>query len=603
LDEEAEREELIREAGRQQVEHDRTKHDDGADRSEDSTNDSKSKPQNRPDQQPFFEGDSDRQDWLNKKLSSIRQYSNGDGNDGGNNTSDNDYYGTLERELISKIDDRDYVEFGIRTIKQTVKQEDSLVRQVVYTVISKDTTDPINLAVIAPTSEGKTYAVLESLKLFPEKDIRKIGSMTPKVIIRQNGILVDRDNQPIADRIKEFKRKIKETHDICEKEDLEELLRQLYNDAKVLIDLRGQLWVFLEPPHHQTWDILKPILSHDTFEIEHPYVYEVKSMGFEVKKVVTRGWPACIFCSAKNESKWEVWPEIQSRFLISSPNMVEQKYLDGNMLIAQKMGLPSLLQQSIIVSPIQIELAKKCFAYTLHQIKQRNETNSIHNNGNKINSVWVPYAQILAKILPAKKGIDNRITKRIFSFLTMIALARSHLRSRLNYGNESLIVADLTDLHEVLHITQNLSGMPTFKEKFFKEILIPLFKSKQGPDESDDGTKREKIIAVTTSQLSDAYNRTTGKTITTNNLKQNYLDEYVSNELVEEMDSEIYQRRKIYVPIVDLSMIEGEESCCKVKNSSIRDRMDNILQHRRLIMPKNCNNIPYNWLEVEILRL
>jgi hypothetical protein len=50
-------------------------------------------------------------------------------------------------------------------------------------------------------------------------------------------------------------------------------------------------------------------------------------------------------------------------------------------------------------------------------------------------------------------------------------------------------------------------------------------------------------------------------------------------------------------------MIEGEESCYKVKNSSITDRMDNILQHRQLIMPKNCNNIPYNWLELEIFAL
>jgi len=120
--------------------------------------------------------------------------------------------------------------------------------------------------------------------------------MTPKVIIRQNGILVDSNNQPIADRIKELKRRINEANDRDEKEDVEQQLRQLLDEAKVLIDLRGKLWVFLEPPHTETWAILKPILSHDDFEIEHPYVYEVQGMGFKVKKVVTRGWPACIFC-------------------------------------------------------------------------------------------------------------------------------------------------------------------------------------------------------------------------------------------------------------------------------------------------------------------
>ena len=165
-----------------------------------------------------------------------------------------------------------------------------MVRQIVYTAISKDSTNPINLAVLAPTSEGKTYPVSESLQYFPKLDIWKIGSMTPKVIIRQNGILVDGNNQPITDKLKELKKKIKQTDSKSgKKEDLEQQLSQIYDETKVLIDLRGRLWVFLEPPHHETWYILKPILSHDDFEIEHPYVYEVQGMGFKVKKVVTRG--------------------------------------------------------------------------------------------------------------------------------------------------------------------------------------------------------------------------------------------------------------------------------------------------------------------------
>ena len=34
--------------------------------------------------------------------------------------------------------------------------------------------------------------------------------MSPKVIIRDNGVLVDSENQPITGRIKELKKKIKE---------------------------------------------------------------------------------------------------------------------------------------------------------------------------------------------------------------------------------------------------------------------------------------------------------------------------------------------------------------------------------------------------------
>jgi hypothetical protein len=276
--------------------------------------------------------------------------------------------------------DKDYAEFIIRTVKKTVKQEDSLVRQIVYTALSKDSSNPQNLAVLAPTSEGKTHAVLETLKIFPKNRLWKIGSMSPKVIIRQNGVLVDSNNEPLEPRIKEIKRQIRNSNTNEEqKEELQDELNQLYNEAKVLIDLTGRLFVFLEPPHHDTWNILKPILSHDDYEIEHPYVYEVEGMGFKVKKIVTRGWPACIFCSARNESKWPQWPEIQSRFLITSPNMIKQKYLEGNILIAQRKGLPRLAQQSLIVSDSDVELAKKCFIYLIEQIKklERGEISSI----------------------------------------------------------------------------------------------------------------------------------------------------------------------------------------------------------------------------------
>ena len=235
-------------------------------------------------------------------------------------------------------------------------------------------------------------------------------------------------------------------------------------------------------------------MSHDAYEIEHPYVFDAGS-GFKVKKVITRGWPACIFCSAKNElSSWPIWPEIQSRFQVVSPNMTQQKYSDGNMLVAQKMGLPSLLQQDLIISNSRIALAKKCVSYILQQIRQR------CSDGTK--SVWIPYTEILGQILPAQKGSDNRITKRMFSFLVIITLARAHLRGRLEYGDENLAIADIgNDLREVLSITQNLSGIPPFKMKIFKEVFLPLFKSKGGPDKSENGKQEEKVIALTTREL------------------------------------------------------------------------------------------------------
>ena len=78
---------------------------------------------------------------------------------------------------------------------------------------------------------------------------------------------------------------------------------------------------------------------------QHHYGHEVQGMGFKVRKIVLRGWPACSYCSAQHESKSALWPEIQSRFLVTSPNMIPEKYQEGNMLIAQQLSLPKSIQK------------------------------------------------------------------------------------------------------------------------------------------------------------------------------------------------------------------------------------------------------------------
>ena len=66
-----------------------------------------------------------------------------------------------------------------------------------------------------------------------------------------------------------------------------------------MIDLRGKILVFLEPPQHELWNLLKPILSHDKKEIEFPFVDKTANSNAETKDVVVRGWPSCIFCSVQ----------------------------------------------------------------------------------------------------------------------------------------------------------------------------------------------------------------------------------------------------------------------------------------------------------------
>ena len=281
--------------------------------------------------------------------------------------------------------------------------------------------------------------------------------MSTKLLVRQKGVLVDKNNEPLKPKIKAIKKEIADTKEKQKQEELKEQLEELYENARTLIDLRGKILVFLEPPQHELWNLLKPILSHDSEEIEFPFVDKTER-GFQPKRVVVKGWPACIFCSARDESNWPVWPEIQSRFLITSPNMNATKYRESNLLIAQRKGLPSLVQQKIIVSDKEVRLAKLCVSYLKDQIQKllsisTSVTKSSSNSSNNNNPVWIPYAEILSEVLPADKGTDTRYTKRIFSFLQIIPLAKAHLRHKLALGTDTLVIAALEDLGQVLHIT------------------------------------------------------------------------------------------------------------------------------------------------------
>ena len=196
--------------------------------------------------------------------------------------------------------------------------------------------------------------------------------------------------------------------------------------------------VFLEPPRSDLWELLKPILSHDRKEIKFDFVNKTDKEGHQTKEVIVRGWPACIFCSAKNESQWPIWPEIQSRFSIVSPNMIPEKYKESTKLISLKFGLPESVQQRVIISDSDIQLAKDCISLIKQRILKLQTRNK---NSNKIN-LWIPYNQLLREQLPSKKGPDVRLQKRIFSLLNVIPIVKSNFRKTLVLGNEKSVIAE-----------------------------------------------------------------------------------------------------------------------------------------------------------------
>ena len=87
--------------------------------------------------------------------------------------------------------------------------------------------------------------------------------------------------------------------------------------------------------------------------------------------------------------------------MITSPNMNSTKYRESNLRIAQRRGLPSLIQQRIIVSNEEVRLAKLCILCLKQQVQtlllSGSSLKPACNNSN--NPVWVPYTEIHANIV------------------------------------------------------------------------------------------------------------------------------------------------------------------------------------------------------------
>ena len=92
-------------------------------------------------------------------------------------------------------------------LNTVIMDEKILVKKILRVGFSAYTNNPINLGLMAPSSEGKTYAVVHVMELFPKEDVIFVGGMSPTAFIHERGIMVNENNESIEAKIQELKLK------------------------------------------------------------------------------------------------------------------------------------------------------------------------------------------------------------------------------------------------------------------------------------------------------------------------------------------------------------------------------------------------------------
>jgi hypothetical protein len=166
--------------------------------------------------------------------------------------------------------------------------------------------------------------------------------------------------------------------------DLKKERKDLFKDAKKLIDLSNKVLIFLDTPSAKLFEVLMPLLSHDKYEAEYEFT-DIHN-GIKTKTNILRGFPAVIFTAAIDYSHTHRYSEIQRRFIIANPKMTSEKYSSAIHHIAHQLALPDFVYQKLIVSDAQKEKARSI----IQQIQERLSEITKQNRPGQ-NSVLIPF--------------------------------------------------------------------------------------------------------------------------------------------------------------------------------------------------------------------
>ena len=351
----------------------------------------------------------------------------------------------------------------IESISKEVIDEKDNIRQVIITILSSRTVNPQNLRILAPSGEGKTYTVLQTSQYFPQNNIWIISEASSKSfrymaqskVIEIDGKFVDFDEviQPyeaqLGDKTKraEAEKKIKE------------LEKQAYN----LLDFTNKTIIFLDAQSYSLWESLKTTLSHDA-EIRKDITTNKINGKNQLQRTAYKGYPAVIYCSAKDEMSKDETDEINTRFNTISIRGSISKY--KKMLKLMQKNNP--FYEHDVISSHEKETTKSKVLQLIQNIE------SFHG-------VFNPYSDHIADIFPSDKGFRARQLNILSTAINLITLSRSEKRYSLIGNEKQFVISSIEDVIEANKLIKQPNPLAITKIQFFNEKIKTVLLGKLVP--------------------------------------------------------------------------------------------------------------------------
>jgi len=454
----------------------------------------------------------------------------------------------------------------IRTyVRQFVKRDDELVEHVLRTCFSADTNYPLNLIVIAPTSEGKTFVITHVTELFP--NAITFTDASAKSFFYDHGVPVDKDGRDISaevDAQREVLDNLLATAE--EKKDAKAKLRSLLANPMIKVNFDGKILVFLDAPRRDLWSALKPLLGHDKRTMIYQSVDRAAQGHARIRKVLLEGWPASIFATARDEDQWQGWPEIKSRVVEVSPKMDPKKYGEGNRLTAQLYGLPAFVLKKRFPESAE-RLARDEVKRIRQQIQAVRLLAHADGYGERDNCTVNPFADWLESYFPHETGARMRQFKTLMAYVNLSAYEHADERPKLiTDGQARAIVVAWEDVSTSLRMILGsvVGTLPEYKLQLWKDHIVGAYESKargelamemQGgklvpSSRAPDYSKAD----LTSAEIGD-YAASHGYRVGPSRLNDVFLKSLIEAGYVKARDDPDDKRRKLYTPVKEMAAI------------------------------------------------
>ena len=449
----------------------------------------------------------------------------------------------MEKLMTINLKEQDHLEEVISLISKTVKGDRELIYHILFNGLSAFTSKPNHLMIMERSSEGKTYPVLQISQHFPEENVITLGSVTPQIFKYEIGLPVDKNYEPIQERLDHLDKQISLAKENKNKSDgqglsvkeLEIQKRELLSEVRYLVDMRNKWIIFKEPPDSRLLEVLYSTLSSDEEFNEHRFVNKEKGKN-QSFKVVLRGTPAILICTAKDESKNNRWEETFTRFNIISPVSNSQKYREGMRLISKSFGLPKELYEEQVINE---EEKKRISSLIQELIEQVSDLDG---------EVFNPFMDELDKQFPQESGFRWRQYQRFLGTLNLHCLCYSRNRPKCVMKEKKVPFVTKADVRWAFSTIKEQNDLPPNKLNWFKDTFVPAWKNsaKQIIFNGEEIIERKCIIGQ---DLRLFIKEKTSANVSTKQIRENYLDILFEHGLIEKENDPRNRTREVYWPV------------------------------------------------------